>query len=78
MDQNIKIGIKINGLQNCTDIELAGETSESRLAIDTGQDMDGELLGLFNNDVFTLRVPSNHMVVLRPLEKTVQGRRHRD
>jgi hypothetical protein len=34
--------------------------------------VDGELLRAFDDDVLALRVPSNHMVVLWPLEEGIE------
>lgn len=51
-------------------VELTGEGGESRLSINAGEDMEGELLWPLNDDLFTLGVPSNHMVVFGFFEKT--------
>ena len=53
-----------------THVELTRETGESRLSIDRREDMKCKLLGTFDNDVVTGRVPSNHMVILGLLEQS--------
>lgn len=40
------------------------------MTIDGWENMEGELLGTFHNNVFTCTVPSNHVVVLRSFEET--------
>jgi hypothetical protein len=54
-----------------THIKLPRETGKARLSVDTRQDMDGQLLRLFDDDMLALWVPSNHVMVLRSLQKTV-------
>lgn len=61
-----------------TDIELAGEGGEAGLAVDGGEDMEGELLWAFYDDVVAGGVPANHVLVIGLLEEAgEEGRRRR-
>ena len=53
-----------------TDIELSGEAGESGLTINTWKNVESELLWTLNDDVFSSRIPANHMVVLWTLKET--------
>jgi hypothetical protein len=44
-------------------IQLAREAGKARLTVDAGQDMQRQLLWTLDNDVFSCRIPSDHMVV---------------
>ena len=50
-------------------VELTGERGEAGLAVDGGQDVQCELLGAFDDDVFASGIPADHVVVLWPLEE---------
>jgi hypothetical protein len=51
-------------------IQLPGKTGKTRLAVNTGENMKRELFWSLNNDMLALRVPADHVMVLRTLEQT--------
>ncbi len=51
-------------------VQLAGEAGKAGLAVDTGQDVEGELLGTLDDDMFALWIPTYHVVVLRTFKQT--------
>ena len=59
--------------ERSTDIELPRKGSESGLTVDTGENVEGELLWTLHDDVFAGGVPPDHVVVLWPLEEPVDA-----
>ena len=55
-----------------THVQLSGEACEARLTINGRKDMEGELLWLFYDDVFSGWIPPNHVMVFRTFEKTLK------
>ena len=53
-----------------THVQLARETSKARLAIHAGENVEGELLGAFDDDVFAGGIPTNHVVVFGAFEES--------
>jgi hypothetical protein len=53
-----------------TYIKLPREAGESRLTINAWEDMKSKLLGSFDNDMFALSIPTDHMMIFRTLEET--------
>ena len=55
-------------------VQLARETRKARLAVDTGEDVEGELFWSLDNDVLAGGIPADHVVVLGTFKKTTAGR----
>jgi hypothetical protein len=52
-------------------VKLPREASKARLTINAGQDMDGQLLWFFDDDMLALRIPADHMMIVRTFEQSV-------
>jgi hypothetical protein len=55
-----------------TYVQLTRKTGKARLTIHAWEDMDRELFRLFDNNVFALLIPPDHVMVLLLLKKTVR------
>jgi hypothetical protein len=52
-------------------IKLSREGGETRLSIDTWEDMQRKLLGAFDDDLLAIGIPSDHALILWSFEETV-------
>lgn len=62
------------GQNKSTHVELARKRCEARLAIDTGKNVQRELLGAFDDDLLAFGIPANHVLILLFLEQATEAK----